>query len=61
MEKFTANDRCDKCGAQAYVRTVVTGDMILQWCGHHWNEVRPKIEPALVEPPIEELKALVES
>ncbi len=31
---LTAADRCDRCGAQAYVRVVLpTGDLL--FCGHH--------------------------
>ncbi|WP_372592860.1 hypothetical protein [Actinotalea sp.] len=31
---LTAADRCDRCGAQAYVRVVLpTGDLF--FCGHH--------------------------
>jgi len=33
---LTAQDRCDACGAQAYVRVVgVTGS--LDFCGHHYK------------------------
>ena len=31
-----ASDRCDNCGAQAYVVTTVNGTDLL-WCGHHWR------------------------
>lgn len=35
---LTANDRCDRCGAQAYVQvTGVTGD--LMFCNHHYNKI----------------------
>ena len=38
---FTALDRCDRCGAQAFVRAVLTtGDLL--FCAHHgrkYNEV----------------------
>ena len=31
---FTAQDRCDRCGAQAFLRAVLTsGD--LMFCAHH--------------------------
>lgn len=31
---LTAADRCDRCGAQAYVRVVLpTGELL--FCGHH--------------------------
>lgn len=35
---LTANDRCDQCSAQAYVRvTGVSGD--LQFCSHHYDGI----------------------
>jgi transcription elongation factor Elf1 len=30
-----ARYRCDKCGAQAYVRTTLNSGNDLYWCGHH--------------------------
>lgn len=33
---LTAVDRCDRCGAQAYVRVVLAGSDLL-FCGHHWT------------------------
>lgn len=39
---LTATDRCDRCGAQAYVRTVLGSGSELLFCSHHWrdNEAR---------------------
>ena len=35
---LTAQDRCDRCGAQAYVRaTLISGGELL-FCGHHAKE-----------------------
>lgn len=35
---LTALDRCDSCGAQAYVHvTGVTGDLF--FCGHHYEKI----------------------
>ncbi len=43
---LTAADRCDRCGAQAYVRvTLVTGGELL-FCAHHAKEYRPALESA---------------
>ena len=40
---LTAIDRCDYCGAQAYVRvTGVTGS--LDFCGHHYNRHQVKLD-----------------
>jgi hypothetical protein len=36
--ELTANDRCDRCGAQAYVQ--VNGmEGSLLFCAHHWNDI----------------------
>lgn len=37
MEPLRATDRCDRCGAQAYVATDHSG-MTLLWCVHHFTE-----------------------
>lgn len=34
---LTAFDRCDACGAQAYVAAIVNGSELL-YCAHHGNE-----------------------
>jgi hypothetical protein len=34
---LTATDRCDRCGAQAYVRAVLGSDSELLFCAHHWH------------------------
>ncbi len=35
---LTAADRCDRCGAQAYVRATMTSGLELLFCAHHWHE-----------------------
>ena len=40
---LTAADRCDRCGAQAYVRATLPGGTDLLFCGHHGNEHRPSL------------------
>lgn len=32
---LTATDRCDRCGAQAYVRVLLPSGLELLFCGHH--------------------------
>jgi hypothetical protein len=32
---LTAMDRCDRCGAQAYVRALLPNDLELLFCAHH--------------------------
>ena len=40
---LTAADRCDSCGAQAYLRaTLPTGGALL-FCGHHGAAHRPSL------------------
>ncbi len=40
---LTAADRCDRCGAQAYVLATLPGGSELLFCGHHGNEHRPAL------------------
>jgi hypothetical protein len=48
VEKLTpftplnAHDRCDRCGAQSYVRWVL-GDSDLVMCNHHSNKYEPEL------------------
>jgi hypothetical protein len=40
---LTANDRCDDCGAQAFVLVeFVKGDLL--FCGHHWHKHKDLLE-----------------
>lgn len=40
---LTAEDRCDRCSAQAYVSvTGVNGE--LMFCGHHYNKIMNNVE-----------------
>lgn len=41
---LTAVDRCDRCGAQAYVRARLTSGGELLFCGHHGREHLPKLQ-----------------
>jgi hypothetical protein len=41
---LTATDRCDECGAQAYIRVELASGELL-FCGHHGNEKREALEP----------------
>ena len=34
---LTALDRCDRCGAQAYVRVTLTSGADLLFCAHHYR------------------------
>lgn len=38
-----AVDRCDRCGAQAYVRVTLPAGNELLFCAHHGREYAPKL------------------
>jgi hypothetical protein len=40
--QLTASDRCDSCGAQAYIRVVVTSGELL-FCNHHGKKNQEKL------------------
>ena len=37
-DPMTAADRCDRCGAQAYMRVTLPSGGELLFCGHHGRE-----------------------
>ncbi len=37
-------DRCDRCGAQAFVRAILPGGSELLFCGHHGREFTPALQ-----------------
>ena len=48
--RLTAADRCDACGAQAYIIAVVNGSELL-YCAHHGRKYGEKLRAvALVVP-----------
>jgi hypothetical protein len=42
--ELTAADRCDRCGAQAYVRVTLTSGFDLMFCAHHGKEHADKLK-----------------
>lgn len=46
--QLTAEDRCDSCGAQAYVRVTMTSGELL-FCAHHGAKFKEKLAPTAVE------------
>ncbi len=42
--QFTALDRCDRCGAQAYVRVELSNGGELLFCAHHAREHADKLQ-----------------
>jgi hypothetical protein len=45
---LTATDRCDRCGAQAYVRTTLNSGYELLFCSHHWHENEDRLREVAV-------------
>ena len=43
-QDLTAADRCDVCGAQAYIRVVLTSGELM-FCSHHGNEKKDQLSP----------------
>lgn len=41
--QLTRQDRCDRCGAQAYVRATLGGGAELFFCGHHFRAHEDKL------------------
>lgn len=45
--QLTALDRCDACGAQAYIRaTLESGELL--FCAHHGAKVKDKLQPTAI-------------
>lgn len=45
---ITATDRCDRCGAQAYVRATMESGFDLLLCAHHFHENEPRLREIAV-------------
>ena len=46
---LTATDRCDRCGAQAYVRVLLPGRLELLFCAHHHRQYADALTKIAVE------------
>ncbi len=46
---LNALDRCDRCGAQAYVRAVLVTGGELMFCAHHGKEYAEKLKEVAVK------------
>ena len=46
---LTAVDRCDRCGARAYVRVLLPGRLQLLFCGHHMRQHASALAKIAVE------------
>jgi hypothetical protein len=47
--ELTATDRCDRCGAAAQVRAVLSTGGELLFCGHHAREHESKLKELAAE------------
>lgn len=45
---LTAEDRCDRCGAQAYIRVELNSGGELLFCAHHGREHADKLRSVAV-------------
>ena len=45
---LTATDRCDRCGAQAYVRATMASGFDLLLCAHHFHENEARLREIAV-------------
>jgi hypothetical protein len=41
--RTNAMDRCDRCGARAYVRVLLRGRQGLMFCAHHYRQHAPAL------------------
>ena len=46
---LTAQDRCDRCGAQAYIRVTMTSGGELLFCAHHGRAHESKLREISVD------------
>lgn len=46
---LTAADRCDRCGAQAYLRAVLASGGELMFCAHHARKYADGLQQVAVE------------
>jgi hypothetical protein len=46
---LTATDRCDRCGAQAYVRVLLPSRLELLFCAHHGRQYANALTKIAVE------------
>lgn len=46
--QLTGLDRCDSCGAQAYIRVTMASGQLL-FCAHHGAKFKEKLAPTALE------------
>ncbi len=48
VRPLVAEDRCDRCGAQAYVRVTMESGLELLFCAHHARTYEPRLREVAV-------------
>lgn len=48
-DALSAMDRCDRCGARAYVRVLLANGLELLFCAHHSRQHAPALAKIAVE------------
>ncbi len=46
--RLTADDRCDRCGAQAYVQVELLAGAELLFCAHHARQYQEKLREVAI-------------
>lgn len=46
---LAVSDRCDRCGAQAFVRVYLDQASTLQFCAHHFREHEDKLRAIAID------------
>ena len=46
--RLTAADRCDRCGAQAYIRATMESGFDLLLCAHHFHQNETRLREVAV-------------
>lgn len=49
MEALNASDRCDRCGAQAYMRVTLPSGGELLFCAHHGRAHSDKLKQVALD------------
>ncbi|MDT4996798.1 MAG: hypothetical protein QOD45_866 [Pseudonocardiales bacterium] len=47
--RLAVTDRCDRCGAQAYVRATLESGFDLLFCAHHWHDNESRLRAVAAE------------
>jgi hypothetical protein len=57
--QLTATDRCDRCGAQAFVLVRLHSGLDLQFCAHHYAQHASALQP-LADQVIDDTRRLLQ-